>query len=141
MTSPGSFDLLKKFIIFAEREEELQKYILAQHQTEAVEKVVRRAHEPGCRRGLIWHTQGSGKTFTMIKAAELLFKAPESEKPTILMMIDRNELEDQLMKNLAALGLQNLEHAHSMAPQPTPEIGPSRNHRTTIHKFRDLPPA
>jgi type I restriction enzyme R subunit len=44
----------------------------------------------------------------MIKAAELLFKAPESNKPTILMMIDRNELEDQMLKNLAALGLNNV---------------------------------
>ena len=53
-------------------------------------------------RGLVWHTQGSGKTYTMIKAAELLFKANEAQKPTILLMIDRNELEDQMLKNLAA---------------------------------------
>ncbi|MFO0795545.1 MAG: hypothetical protein U0586_15945 [Candidatus Brocadiaceae bacterium] len=33
----------------------------------------------------------------MIKVAEMLFKAPESEKPTILMLIDRNELQDQLI--------------------------------------------
>ena len=64
---------------------------------------------------MIWHTQGSGKTYTMIKAAELLFKAPEAEKPTILLMIDRNELEDQMLKNLASLGLNNVEHAHSIA--------------------------
>jgi type I restriction enzyme R subunit len=47
----------------------------------------------------VWHTQGSGKTFTMIKAAEQLFRAPEAVKPTILLMIDRNELEDQMLKN------------------------------------------
>jgi type I restriction enzyme R subunit len=70
---------------------------------------------PERRRGLVWHTQGSGKTFTMIKAAELLFKAPEADKPTILLMIDRNELEDQMLKNLAALGLGNLEHASSIS--------------------------
>jgi type I site-specific restriction-modification system R (restriction) subunit len=38
----------------------------------------------------------------MIKAAEMLFKAPQADKPTVLMMIDRNELEDQMLKNLAA---------------------------------------
>ena len=66
---------------------------------------VSRALDPQRTRGLVWHTQGSGKTFTMIKAAERLFRAPEADKPTVLLMIDRNELEDQMLKNLAALGL------------------------------------
>ena len=61
---------------------------------------------PKLARGLVWHTQGSGKTFTMIKAAELLFKAAQADKPTVLMLIDRNELEDQMLQNLAALGLE-----------------------------------
>ena len=77
--------------------------------------MVARALDPKRTRGLVWHTQGSGKTFTMIKAAELLFKAPEADKPTVLLMIDRNELEDQMLKNLAALGLGNVAHADSIA--------------------------
>ena len=82
----------------------------------AVDKVVGAcASIPKRTRGLVWHTQGSGKTFTMIKAAELLFKANEAEKPTILLMIDRNELEDQMLKNLAALGMANVAHADSIA--------------------------
>src|SRR5436190_11944829 len=84
-------DMIEKYIIFAEKEEELNKYILRQHQQEAVDLVVQRAHDEQKTRGLIWHTQGSGKTYTMLKAAELLFKAPKSDKPTILLMIDRNE--------------------------------------------------
>jgi len=51
-------------------------------ETAAVERVVARALDRRRSRGLVWHTQGSGKTYTMIKAAELLFKAPEAEKPT-----------------------------------------------------------
>ncbi len=94
---PHLLRFLKDFILFAEKEEELQKFILRQHQTGAVDKVVTRALDPQRTRGLVWHTQGSGKTYTMIKAAELLFKAPEAEKPTILLMIDRNELEDQML--------------------------------------------
>ena len=90
---PHVLRLLKDFILFAERDEELQKVILRQHQTAAVEKVVARALDPKLARGLVWHTQGSGKTYTMIKAAELLFKANEAQKPTVLLMIDRNELE------------------------------------------------
>src|SRR6267378_355365 len=90
--------LLKDYILFAEKDEELQKFILRQHQTAAVERVVNRCltapSRAEARRGLVWHTQGSGKTFTMIKAAELMFKAAGADKPTVLVLIDRNELEE-----------------------------------------------
>ena len=112
---PHVLELLGRFIVFAEKDEELQKYILRQHQTAAVERVVERAWTRERRRGLVWHTQGSGKTFTMIKAAEMLFKAPQADKPTVLLLIDRNELEDQMLRNLAMLGLQNVEHANRIA--------------------------
>jgi type I restriction enzyme R subunit len=80
-----------------------------------VDRVIARALDLQLLRSLIWHTQGSGKTFTMIKAAEILFKAPEAEKPTILLLIDRNKLEDQVLKNLAAVGLNNIASANSIA--------------------------
>ena len=76
--------------------------------------MVERALDPKKSRGLVWHTQGSGKTYTMIKTAELLFKAPQAEKPTILLMIDRNELEDQMLKNLGSIGVNNVEQAESI---------------------------
>ncbi len=133
-------DYLKEFIIFAEKDEQLNKYILRQHQKTAVHKVVDRCHSPQKMRGLVWHTQGSGKTFTMIKTAEMLFKAPESEKPTILLMLDRNELEDQMKKNLVALGLNNVEPAISI--KKLNELLKS-DYRGIIvcmvHKFRDMP--
>jgi type I restriction enzyme R subunit len=138
---PRLLRLLKDYIVFAEKDDELNKYILQQHQTAAIEQTVARAHDPQKRRGLVWHTQGSGKTFTMLKAAELLFKAAASDKPTILLLIDRNELEDQLLKNMAALGMENLEHARSMARLN--ELLKS-DYRgiivSTIHKFRDMLP-
>ncbi len=137
---PTVLRFLKDFILFAEKDEELQKLILAQHQTAAVDRVVDRALDVKHTRGLVWHTQGSGKTYTMIKAAELLFKAPKADKPTILLMIDRNELEDQLLKNLAAVGLNNVAHANSMA-ELTRLL--KQDYRglivTMIHKFRDMP--
>lgn len=137
---PRVLKLLKDYILFAEKDEELGKFILQQHQTAAIEQAVARAHDPVKRRGLVWHTQGSGKTFTMLKTAELLFKAPESDKPTILLLIDRNELEDQLMKNLAALGMDDVEHAHSIARLNQLL---KQDHRglivSTIYKFRDMP--
>ena len=137
---PQLLDFLQHYIVFAEKDEELNKYILRQHQTAAVDASVARALDPHRRRGLIWHTQGSGKTFTMIKAAERLFRAPEADKPTVLLMIDRNELEDQMLKNLAALGLGNLEHASSIARLNQLLRDDYRGIIVTmIHKFRDMP--
>ena len=137
---PHVLRFLKDYIVFAEKEEELQKYIMAQHQVTAIERVIERALDPAKRRGLIWHTQGSGKTYTMIKSAELLFKAPESDKPTILIMIDRNELEDQMLKNLASLGLNNVEQAGSIVKLNNLLKSDYRGIIvTTIHKFRDMP--
>ncbi len=137
---PQVLAFLKDYIVFAEKDEELNKYILRQHQTGAVEATVSRALDPMRKRGLVWHTQGSGKTFTMIKAAERLFRAPEADKPTVLLMIDRNELEDQMLKNLAALGLGNLEHAGSIARLNRLLKDDYRGIIVTmIHKFRDMP--
>jgi type I restriction enzyme R subunit len=99
--------LLRDWIIFYKRDDELRKIVLRQHQTRAVEKVVDRALDPEKRHGLIWHTQGSGKTFTMITAAEQILEHPalKNEKPTVIMLVDRNELEGQLFLNLSAYGL------------------------------------
>src|SRR5437667_3566434 len=134
---------LKDFILFAEKEEELQKFILRQHQTAAVDRVVGRALDPNRSRGLVWHTQGSGKTYTMIKAAELLFKANEAQKPTILLLIDRNELEDQMLKNLASVGLANVVHADRISTLNKLLDEKGQDYRgivvTMIHKFRDMP--
>jgi type I restriction enzyme R subunit len=140
---PQLLRLLKDFILFAEKEEELQKFILRQHQTTAVDCVVARALDASRARGLVWHTQGSGKTYTMIKAAELLFKAPTAEKPTVILMIDRNELEDQMLKNLSALGLGNVAHADRIAKLNALLDERGQDYRgivvTMIHKFRDMP--
>ncbi|MHB8764605.1 MAG: type I restriction endonuclease subunit R [Deferrisomatales bacterium] len=137
---PQVLRLLKDFILFAEKDEELQKFILRQHQAAGVDRVVARALDPARTRGLVWHTQGSGKTYTMIKAAELLFRAPEAEKPTILLMIDRNELEDQLLKNLASVGIGSVVHADSIAALKRLLREDYRGLIVTmIHKFRDLP--
>lgn len=136
--------LLKEYILFADKDEELQKFILRQHQTTAVERVLKRCltapKKTEARRGLVWHTQGSGKTFTMIKAAELLFKAAGADKPTVLILIDRNELEDQMLRNLAMLGIGNIQHAHSIAALNKLLKDDYRGIIvSTIHKFQGMP--
>lgn len=97
---------LKDYIVFAYKDDVLVKMILRQHQTRAIEKVIDRAEDDTKHTGLIWHTQGSGKTLTMIVAAQKLMKMEIFEKPTVIMLIDRNELQDQLIKNLKTFGVE-----------------------------------
>jgi type I restriction enzyme R subunit len=70
-------DLLGEWIVFFVKDDELKKTVLAQHQSRAAAKVVERCLDPDKTRGLIWHTQGSGKTFTMITAARLLLEGKQ----------------------------------------------------------------
>ena len=133
-------NVIEKYIMFVDKNEELTKLILREHQAEAVEAVLARALKEEATRGLVWHTQGSGKTYTMIKTAELLFKSNEADKPTVIMMLDRNELEDQMDKNLLATGLRNIRKAESI----TDLVAILRSDYrgiviTMIHKFRGLP--
>jgi len=96
--------MLKDWILFFEQDDELRKTILRQHQTRAAIKVAERCADPGKRSGLVWHTQGSGKTFTMITAARLILENPARfPGATVVMVIDRNELEGQLTGWVAAL--------------------------------------
>jgi len=132
---------LKKYIVFVEKDEELNKYILRQHQVEGVEKVVSRALDNQKNRGLVWHTQGSGKTFTIIKSSEILFKKPEADKPTIILLIDRNELEDQMIRNLKSLGMENVEHADRIVTMRDLLRDDYRGLIVSmIHKFNEMPP-
>ena len=106
--------VLQQSIIFQSKDDQLTKIVLRQHQTRAVEKVIERVHDPNKRRGLVWHTQGSGKTLTMISiAARLLRGGEQTEKPTVLMVVDRNELESQLFRNITGYGITTLEVAQS----------------------------
>ena len=106
--------VLHDYIIFLTKDDELTKVILRQHQTRAVEKVIERVAHPTKRRGLIWHTQGSGKTLTMITiAAKLLRDVQGEEKPTVVMLVDRNELEAQLFRNITAYGIGTVQVAQS----------------------------
>ncbi len=105
--------VLQDYIIFLSKDDVLTKVILRQHQVRAVEKVVARVEEGLKQRGLIWHTQGSGKTLTMITIASLLLRTAHHEKPTVIMIVDRNELESQLFKNIQAYGINTVRVAAS----------------------------
>lgn len=89
--------LLGEWILFYVHDDELRKTVLRQHQTGAAVKVVERCADPQKQTGLVWHTQGSGKTFTMITAARLILEDKRRfPAPTVMLVVDRNELEGQL---------------------------------------------
>lgn len=91
-------EMIKEWILFFMKDDELQKTVLRQHQTRAAIKVMGRCADQTKNTGLIWHTQGSGKTFTMITAARLILERQDIfGKATVMLVIDRNELEGQLM--------------------------------------------
>ncbi len=139
---PGRFlKTLHESIIFLSRDDDLTKVVLRQHQTRAVEGVMERVYDPTKRRGLIWHTQGSGKTLTMITiASRLLRRGGETEKPTVLMLVDRNELESQLFKNITAYGITAPTVADSKKDLRRILSSDYRGLVvSTIHKFDDIP--
>ncbi|MCZ7568858.1 MAG: HsdR family type I site-specific deoxyribonuclease [Ardenticatenaceae bacterium] len=138
---PRFLKMLRDYIIFLSRDDVLTKIVLRQHQTRAVEKVIERVYDPTKRHGLIWHTQGSGKTLTMITiASRLLRDVRGSEKPTVLMLVDRNELEAQLFKNIAAYGIGTVEVAQNKRDLQRILISDYRGLVVSmIHKFDDIP--
>ena len=88
---------LRDWILFYVEDGETQKSVLRQHQRRAVDRIVERCAEPTKQRGLIWHTQGSGKTFTLLTAARLILeRKDEFRTPTVVVVVDRTELEGQL---------------------------------------------
>ncbi len=132
---------LHRSVIFLNRDDQITKVVLRQHQTRAVEKVIDRVKDPNKRRGLIWHTQGSGKTLTMISIASRLLRGGEqTEKPTVLMIVDRNELESQLFRNITAYGITT--HRVAQSKDDLENILAS-DYRglivSTIHKFDRRP--
>ena len=88
---------LRDWILFYVEDGETRKSVLRQHQRRAVDRIVERCAAPGRRRGLVWHTQGSGKTFTLLTAARLLLERKDRfGSPTVVVVVDRTELEGQL---------------------------------------------
>lgn len=105
--------VLTDYILFTRKDGDLTKMVLRPHQMRAVERVVQRAADPQKRHGLVWHTQGSGKTYTMITVAKLLLADPRFANPTVLMLVDRDELQQQLFSNLESVGFGTVVHARS----------------------------
>ena len=104
-------DYLRTCVTFEEDERgEIAKKIAGYHQFRAVRKarasVLASLRPPSGegdgRGGVIWHTQGSGKSLTMLMLAGALIREPHLANPTVVMITDRNDLDDQLFDTFAA---------------------------------------
>ena len=105
-------DCLAHLVIFEKRERGVIKKMCRYQQYRAVNKIVDRTVEGEHRKGLIWHTQGSGKSLTMVFATLKLkthrtLVSPALESPNILVLTDRIDLDDQISKTFEACGLPN----------------------------------
>jgi type I restriction enzyme R subunit len=94
-------DLIRYFIVFEDDGGEVVKKMAGYHQFHAVNRAVAdtvAASGPGGdkRGGVVWHTQGSGKSLTMAFYAGRLVLHPAMENPTLVVITDRNDLDDQL---------------------------------------------
>lgn len=107
-------DLVRHFILFEETREKTIKKIAQYHQYYAVNKAITSTiHAAGLasspvggagdrRGGVVWHTQGSGKSLSMVFFAGKLVLAPEMENPTLVVLTDRNDLDQQLFGTFSA---------------------------------------
>lgn len=90
-------DIIKNFICFSKEEKGSAKILAGYHQYFAVKKAIERTKHATVSNGKIgvfWHTQGSGKSLSMVFYAHLLQQ--ELSQPTIVVITDRNDLDDQL---------------------------------------------
>lgn len=95
-------DIIKNFICFSNEGLKQFKILAGYHQYFAVKKAIEstsRAIETDGKGGVFWHTQGSGKSLSMVFYAHLLQEALDS--PTIVVITDRNDLDDQLYGQFA----------------------------------------
>ena len=122
---------LKHFIVFEETESgTITKKIAGYHQYHAVQTAVettlKASHIEGDQQcGVVWHTQGSGKSLTMAFYAGSIIQHPQMENPTLVVITDTNDLDDQLFGTFA--------RCHQLLRQ-TPAQAQSRRHLRDLLK-------
>jgi type I restriction enzyme R subunit len=147
MLTPATLlDIIQNYLFLRIERGATTKVVTRYMQYRASEQIVNRIlnHLQGKtdkNKGLIWHWQGSGKTLTMIFAANKLYRRPLLENPTIFFIVDREELENQLYQEFTALDITKPEtidsiHALKTIIKHDENRGKRGMFITLIHKFR-----
>lgn len=107
-------DILGSFTLFAtDKKKRRIKIICRYQQYEAANKIVERVLAGHPRKGLIWHFQGSGKSLLMVFAAQKLRMHAGLKNPTVLIVVDRIDLDSQITGTFTGADIPNLEKADS----------------------------
>ncbi len=105
-------DILSNFTLFAtDKKQRRIKIICRYQQYEAANKIVERVLAGYPKKGLIWHFQGSGKSLLMVFAAQKLRLHPLLKNPTVLIVVDRIDLDTQITGTFTGADIPNLEKA------------------------------
>ena len=132
-------DISKNFTVFSnEKGGQKIKVLCRYQQYEATKQIVDRVIEGRIKKGLVWHFQGSGKSILMVYAAQQLRKEPKLKSPTVLVVVDRIDLNSQIGATFYATEVPNTvvaetrEELQQLLAQDTRKII-----ITTIHKFAE----
>lgn len=135
-------DILQNFALYStDKKKRRIKVICRYQQYEGANKIVERVKEGRLKKGLIWHFQGSGKSLLMVFAAQKLRKMPELKSPTVIILVDRTDLDTQISGTFNAADVANVQptesisELHDLLAKDTRKIIISM-----IHKFRDAKP-
>lgn len=99
-------DLIKYFITFSKDRKKTIKILAGNHQYYATNKAIKRtikAIEGSRKAGIVWHTQGSGKSLTLAFYSGKLQQQEELNNPTLIVITDRNDLDDQLFNTFSTI--------------------------------------
>lgn len=133
-------DILRFFIVF-ERSEDggIIKKVARYQQLRAANKIVDRVVKDDLKQGVIWHTQGSGKSLTMLYTAYKLRQNDKLNDPTIYIVVDRKDLKEQIGGTFDDCEFPNVETIRNIGDLKAKiDEQPAGVFITTIQKFREL---
>jgi type I restriction enzyme R subunit len=137
-------DMIRNFITFEIEGGRTVKKIARYQQVIAVNNALNRvlnSSKPDERGGVVWHTQGSGKSLSMLWLAVKLRRSPQLENPTIVIVTDRVDLDNQIIGTFERCGFPNPVQADSVKDlKELLGAGNGQTIMTTIQKFQELNP-
>lgn len=132
-------DILQHFIVFERDNGKIIKKVARYQQLRAANKIVERVTHTDKKQGVIWHTQGSGKSLTMLYTAYKLRKAEELNDPTIFIVVDRRDLDEQIGDTFLECVFPNARPVMSIGDlKSIIKDKPAGVFITTIQKFNEL---
>jgi type I restriction enzyme, R subunit len=130
-------DILQNFVLYATDKKHRRIKIISRYQQyEATNLIVNRVVKGYPKKGLIWHFQGSGKSLLMVFAAQKLRMHPQLKNPTVIIVVDRIDLDTQISATFNATDIPNMVGAATRQELEELLLHDIRKIAiTTIHKF------